>query len=75
MKSYSIVITDQKNEQLKGFFRVKTDGALRGAIQALFDKITEALLVAAYEIKGEKDERPKENDMLRNCSYLVRRDY
>jgi len=59
MKSYSIVITDQKNEQLKDFFKVKTDGQLRGAIQALFDRITEALLVEAYEIKEDKDGQAK----------------
>ena len=60
MKSYSIVITDQRNEQLKDFFKVKTNGALRGAIQALFDRVTSSLLAEAYEIKGH-NERPEEN--------------
>ena len=60
MKFYQLAIEDSKVERLKNFFKVKTNGELRGAIQALFDRVTEALLVEAYEIK-ECNERPEEN--------------
>jgi len=60
MKFYQLAIEDSKVERLKNFFKVKTNGELRGAIQALFDRVTEALLGEAYEIK-ECNERPEEN--------------
>jgi len=63
MKFYQLAIEDNKAERLKDFFKVKTNGELRGAIQTLFDKITDSLLAEAYEIKGGKDERPKENGL------------